>query len=438
MNYPIYEAWRKYQEHSTAPDLFIDYGFYFMISAALQRRVWLGRNGAELYPNIYVVLIAPPGVGKGIIVKPVTEILRSFKKRKDLGDEVNKIIQSTGADAQSIVDAVKLQNDVRNLVLPAAADATTYQALVKDNAQALTPYRYDKGDGKKGLYTHSSMYFSLTEMASLFQQDQKRLLDYLLDAYDCGDHRYKIKGNVRGGEEDCVFRTCVSILAGTNPSWIADSTMDKIIGEGFSSRSFFVYAPAARRYTFDNIEYREDNLAAKKIVVEHVRKLTTIFGGIDYTPEAHEFLSNYMTEEYPGELARADKNIEPYFGRKAVHLKKMCLVLHFSERADFEESISLTTAQRAFNALRVMEASMPAAFAYRRRNPLSAPTQLLTKLIATSKGGLTYEAILIGMHGEVGLEELKEIIEYLENSKQIKKDKEGKYHITAAAKHKDI
>ena len=39
-----------------SPDLFIDWGFYSLISAALQRRVWLYPDSMAIYPNVFTLL----------------------------------------------------------------------------------------------------------------------------------------------------------------------------------------------------------------------------------------------------------------------------------------------------------------------------------------------------------------------------------------------
>ena len=74
-----FEKWRLYTDGLISPDNFIDFGWYFLISAALQRRVWTGPDHQRLYPNIYVIPVAEPGIGKGLVIKQVAELLKFHK-----------------------------------------------------------------------------------------------------------------------------------------------------------------------------------------------------------------------------------------------------------------------------------------------------------------------------------------------------------------------
>jgi hypothetical protein len=48
------------------------------VAAALQRKVRIRIEGQWQYPNMYVLLVGPPGVGKGNAVKPMQHIIRSM------------------------------------------------------------------------------------------------------------------------------------------------------------------------------------------------------------------------------------------------------------------------------------------------------------------------------------------------------------------------
>lgn len=424
MNTPIYNAWKHYLEKNSSPEVFADFGFYFMISAALQRRVWVGRNGAELYPNIYVVLVGPPGVGKGIVIAPVTNILRSFKKGKVLSEDTKKLLESLNSSNEELVECVRKNEDTNQLVLATSADTTTYQSLVRDVAGSMTPHKWVNGKGEKKVYTHCSMYFSLKEMGTMFQANQKLLLDFLLDAYDSSDHRYKTK---KSGE-DCIWRTCVSMLCGTTPSWIADSSMDKIINEGFSSRAFFVFAGENKFNSFHPVSYDNEHLASRKIVLDHVGKLLGLFGELEFSPEANKLCEDYFREQFAIDKGRAGGSMEPYFSRKQVHIKKLCMILHFSEHAEFFP-VTKEIAERALGILKGVEKDMHSAFSFKKRNPLAAPAVNLLKYLRASKNGLSKEEILLGLSGDLGMQEIDEVVNYLMKTKQVFYEK-NKYKVS--------
>ena len=73
------EKWRHYLKDMESPDLFIDWSFYSLISAALQRRVWLYPDSMSIYPNIFTLLVGPPAAGKSRVISQVTDIVKSEK-----------------------------------------------------------------------------------------------------------------------------------------------------------------------------------------------------------------------------------------------------------------------------------------------------------------------------------------------------------------------
>ena len=69
--------WRFYLKDIESPDLFIDWGFYSLISAALQRRVWLYPDAMAIYPNIFTLLVGPPAAGKSRVISQIADIIKS-------------------------------------------------------------------------------------------------------------------------------------------------------------------------------------------------------------------------------------------------------------------------------------------------------------------------------------------------------------------------
>jgi len=70
------EKWRHYLKDIESPDLFIDWGFYNLISTALQRRVWLYPDAMAIFPNIFVLLVGPPASGKSRVISQIADIIK--------------------------------------------------------------------------------------------------------------------------------------------------------------------------------------------------------------------------------------------------------------------------------------------------------------------------------------------------------------------------
>lgn len=94
-----FEAWHYYMKDVVSPTSFITMSFYSMIASALQRRVYLGSDERPLFPNMYIILIADPGVGKGVALDPVVTALRTHKLRKLKIDPKAQMTTEQQADA---------------------------------------------------------------------------------------------------------------------------------------------------------------------------------------------------------------------------------------------------------------------------------------------------------------------------------------------------
>ena len=64
---PWLDSFMDYTDKIPTPEVFRRWAGISMIAAALERKVWLETSVGTLYPNLYMFLLAPPGVGKTIM-----------------------------------------------------------------------------------------------------------------------------------------------------------------------------------------------------------------------------------------------------------------------------------------------------------------------------------------------------------------------------------
>ena len=70
------DNWRLYLEDLESPNLYIDWGFYFLISSCLQRRLWTSQGINAIYPNLFMLLVGPPACGKSRLISMISDILQ--------------------------------------------------------------------------------------------------------------------------------------------------------------------------------------------------------------------------------------------------------------------------------------------------------------------------------------------------------------------------
>lgn len=395
-----------------SPDSFIDYGFYFTIAAALQRRVWLGSERAPIFPNLYVILVGRPGIGKGLVIKQVNKILKHHKKEDKHEQKWLEL------DDKEVDDVKKMYTDRKPLMIPMAADSTTFEALVKSLAQSTRRVAYDKLDPKtnkvvKDYYTHNTICFSLEELSSLFQKNADKVTKYLLVGYDCGDYIYETKHH----GTDIITDSCVNLFGGTTPAFMQESFDEKLIGDGFTSRTFYIFENQNRNSaSFDLPEFSKEQLEAFDGLLKHVKDLNSLYGQCQYTPEAHEMMVKWWKEEQK-QKRNTHPKLEAYYARKNMHVAKMAMIIHFSDNIA-DKNISVTDCETAIKALERIEKKMHLALTFGGKNFLAIVARKIVTILKTN-GPKTQNELLFECIEDVNDMQFKEVIRYLQTTDQI-------------------
>lgn len=398
-----------------SPDSFINMGFYFMVAACLQRRVWTSSNERPLFPNPYYVLCGPPGIGKGMVLKPIEKMLKSFR---------------TEGAPKSIDDA----NDAQYMAVPVAASSITYEQLTRVMAKSVRRINYDKVDeqGRKalGIYTHASLCFCLEEMSSLFRKKAEDVAKFLLVAFDSGDYDYETKNN----GQDRIRKCCLALIGGTTPSFMEQSFNDAILTDGWSSRTIFIYEHFNR---FDEMfipESTPEQAEARDRVQKHLEKLTHLYGFVDFSDDAKVFLETWWAEiGLPAKYA-AEPKMQHYFARKKAHILKLCMAIHFSECPRIEP-MTVATAERAIAILADLEKRMPNALSAGVKNPLAIVQKKIVEILSKAPEYMkTYSELWKMLNEDARELELKEAIRTLVAHKKIEtviKNSEIHHRLTA-------
>ncbi len=252
------DRWKYYCSTIISPDSYIEWGMFYTIAAALQRRVWRGQlDGRPLFPNPYIIFTADPGVGKGLVITEVNKLLRYFKleKEKDQVGETKTI--NFNEDKKSGME--------KPLLFQVGADATTYEALVKEISRSVRAYFYKENDKQKA-YIHSSLAFCLEEISSLFRKHTEDLVRFLLVTYDCGDYRYDTISRGR----DFIKNCCLSLIGGTTPKFLKRVFSDELLNEGFASRCIFVFELSNRFDRLKPPDFSKEQMEEYNIILAHI------------------------------------------------------------------------------------------------------------------------------------------------------------------------
>src|SRR5437899_5424310 len=73
------EAFCDYTRLIKSPVLFRKWAAIAAVAWALERKVWVRTMGTPFYPNLYTILVGPPGVGKTNILNKVEALWTGLK-----------------------------------------------------------------------------------------------------------------------------------------------------------------------------------------------------------------------------------------------------------------------------------------------------------------------------------------------------------------------
>lgn len=431
------ERWLSYTSGLSSPQNYIEWGFRYLIGAALQRRVWIGSPYSDpseeyqpCFANSYPILVGPPGTGKGLVIKAVASFLRYWK----LKDAIRVNGEKTAPEIQQTIDSVYDANlrDARDnelqcknrqnsiiepLLIPIASDATTYEALVESVAQSYRRINFVKPDGKVGIYGHSSICFCLEELGSLLRKRTNDTVNYLLGLYDCPlDYEYKTKTQGM----DRVRRGCLNLIAGTTPNFMKTCFDEGLTEQGFSSRVFFICAQKPRRWQGFIPPLTAEQLVHKKELLEHVRKLASLYGCVKVDPKTYQFMDDCMKKWGESRLNRSNSSyeLEAYYARKNIHTFKVALQDHFAESLDMY--VPFERFENAVEELDVEEKNMHLAITLEGKNPLSSISRKILELLL--EGEKNFVDLHVATFNIADRKQLEEALTFLTDTLQIVPD----------------
>ena len=380
-------------EPEVSPDLYIDVGFYYMIGAALQRRVWCGDLGAPIYPNQYVVLCGPAGVGKGRVSSSVKKILSYHAYNPNATTADADATATTKPDLADINYFDANGHDSKAvLLLPMGPSATSYQAFARRMAECTRAFTLTNGD-KKSVIAHASMHVVLDEFTTMFHDRAQDTVDFFLSCWMGDDYEHETIG--RG--KDYVKNPCLSLIAGTTPDRLRELKTVNILNSGLTRRLMLVYAAANRRRQLFIPDRTPEQMQSRVVLTRWVKMLNLARGPVKFSPDALAWLADWFKGSTYTINHSSSKVVTEYEATKSPIIAKTALAFHFAEPANWQPGglmtdISLDTTQRAMEFLARTERDRHMPFEFAGRAEM-APTMGKIVEVIRARGPLSLNDI---------------------------------------------
>jgi len=369
----LYEDWCLYTKDVQSPQPFVDAAFYFMIGAALQRRVWFGDlDFHAVFPNQYIAFIGPASAGKSLITSPMKELLELPADIKPPEDDLAAELLGEDAETNRV--------GARQPLIYIAPNSTTFEQFTQETSRVAYLHRYIDAAGRRKAYHHSSLVFILDELTSIFKKNAEQLSDFLLEAYN-GGRKYVRK--LKHSDTDFCTNMCISLLGNTTLGKFQSLQNQDILSDGFMARTIIVYGVEKRFHLYSIPPLSEEQKAAKARLQSYIRQLTTLYGPVVLNDEAKEYI-HYHFELHP-RLIQTNKHpmLDEYYGRKNLHHQKILFAVHFARTTDMV--ITREDAEAATAHLAKLEKDMHIPFVGMGRNESAKLTEDIFRFIKTTQ-----------------------------------------------------
>lgn len=283
------EAYLHFTEETEPCELYRKWVGVSVIAAALQRKCYLRWGSQTWYPNLFIVLIGPPG-----------------EPRKG----------TAMASGYSIL---------RPLNLRLSADRLTPEYFIKELSSCLITTQFDAGK----FMNHCSLTIFSKELTVFVGYKNSQFLADLTDLYDCADSwSYRTKG---GGHFE-VTGAWLNMLAATTPEQIQAALPAEAVGGGFASRVLFIYAETRGKTVPMPLEDEE----LKQKLIADLEQVSMQAGSFRATNDYVLARTEWYVNESPETQVIQDARFSAYYSRKASTATKLSMILCASRTDDMK------------------------------------------------------------------------------------------------------
>lgn len=310
------ESYLKFTQNSESPVLYHLWSGIAAISSCLRRKCFSnwGLQG-YVYPNMYIVLVGPPGGRKGTAMK----IAKSM---------------------------------VVNLGVPTSSDALgSTQILYREIMDAEDEFHTKDGKVRK----HKSLSIWSEEFQVFLSDKDQTLRAALTDLFDCPDKwNYS---TLKRGQED-LSNCFLSIIGAITPSLLQDKLTMDAVGGGLLSRVILIvgYGPI-KKIALPFLS--KDDQQLQKDLAKDLEQINLLAGPFILSREYLSTYSKWYNNDSGADGIDSDKFLG-YNSRRALQIKKLSMILSASENN--EMMLQPHHFHKALHIIKETEQEMPNAF----------------------------------------------------------------------------
>ena len=303
----------EFTDGTPSPEIFRLWSAITGLAGALERRVWVETSQSVVYPHLYTLLVAPPGIGKTQAISPIETLWYDTQKLHVAPDFVTK---AALIDALNAADTKKLIN------------------------QELVEYNY--------------LVVAAGEFGVLVPSHDLEFLNTLNSIYDAKKTYREERRSMAKKIE--IINPGMTILAGTQPGYLAAMLPEEAWSMGFTSRLIMIYCGTGVRVPLFG-EKRKEKRELRASLLARMKRLLEMHGPMLWEPAAALEMERWALEDLSP--VPEHSKLHHYNSRRLLNILKLCIISTASRGAT---TISMADLERAREWLLHAETLMPDIF----------------------------------------------------------------------------
>jgi hypothetical protein len=287
---------------------------YGIISGVLERRVWVYATGFRCFPNLFVLLVAPPGIGKSIAVE-LSEKLWLACRGVNVGP--------SGLTKAALIDHIN--------------DECKHEVFYNGKSTGYYP-----------------LCLASDEFGILLPDHNTDILNIFNSLYDCKS----LSDRTRKDGLKAVEKPFLTLLAGTQPSYLGLILPPTAFEMGFMSRVIMVHAREEEQTETTVFGHKEPPELLKDKLVHDLKTMQKLIGEMDTAPDAMEWMEDWYKDRRIH--APSHPMLTHYCKRRHASLMKMAMIHSIARNNDL--LIELEDFESAWATLSAAEEGMPEIF----------------------------------------------------------------------------
>ncbi len=277
----------EYTDGTPSPELFRKWAGISAIAGSLERRVWSSTARSALYPNLFVLLVSSPGIGKSIAIDPVAGLWHGTGKL---------FVSPKNMSRAGLIDT--LRDSSRKVML---------------NGELLE---------------YTSLQLAVGELGVFIPAHDLDFLSTLNDLYDNPKYYRERKRGI--GKEIKVDFPQLNMLAGSQPGYLAELLPEPAWTMGFTSRLIMVYAANGPVVSF--FDAQEPRQELEETLALSLKENLNLNGAFVWSPEAKEGLESW--HKSGAKPVPTHSKLQHYTPRRALHVIKLSMIAAVSRSGE--------------------------------------------------------------------------------------------------------